>query len=224
MLYVNGDSYSADMANFKVYGHYLADKLSIPLINQASVGSCNDRIFRTTMEYIASLSDQEKPLIVIGFSFFTRDEVWLKNIDNYKNHIQDFDQSHFVSMAWLLQNKNIDAETKSLIVEQNINKQIINFYTKLYMLTKILKSLNLTYFIFSAAENEDYKDINWGSLNNLSMYRSVVQDPNVCDFQKFNIPSWARTNNITTTKTGHLLSDGHYKFADFLYNKIQQNL
>lgn len=219
ILYVNGDSYSAAAKDFKVYSDILGEKLSVPVINDAMIGSSNDRIFRTTLEYIASLNGNEKPVIVIGFSFLTREETWTDNIDAYKHRIKDYSKSQFVSLDWLKKSDTTD-EIMHLIIDQNINKQTINFYTKLYMLTSLLKSLDIPYFMFSAANNVDYRNLNWGSLKSLSMYQKICQDSNVLDFKTFNIPQWASENGIKTTNTGHLLNNGHVKFAEYIQTKL----
>jgi len=96
ILYVNGDSYSAPDEKFKVYSEILGEKLSVPVVNDAMAGSSNDRIFRTTLEYISSLGDDEKPLVIIGFSFLTREETWVDNFSAYKHRIKDYSGSQFV--------------------------------------------------------------------------------------------------------------------------------
>jgi hypothetical protein len=219
ILYVNGDSYSALSTKFKVYSEILGEKLSVPVVNEAMPGSSNDRIFRTTLEYVATLSPDTNPFIVIGFSFITREEIWIDNIAKYKNRIKDYPTSQFISAGWL-ESTDINESIQHLIIDQNINKQTVNFYTKLYMLTSLLKGLSIPYFMFSAARNTDYKNLNHDSLNNLSMYQKICQDSNILNFQTFNIPQWANDNNIKTTGSGHLLEDGHIKFAEYLQTKI----
>ena len=219
ILYVNGDSYSAPSKDFKVYSDILGENLSVPVINDAMSGSSNDRIFRTTLEYVSSLTSNEKPVIVLGFSFFTREETWIDDIDAYKHRIKDYSKSQFVSLDWL-KKSDVSDEIMHLIIDQNINKQAINFYTKLYMLTSFLKGLDIPYFIFSAANNVDYRNLNWDSLKSLSMYQKICQDSNVLDFKTFNIPHWADKNNIKTTPTGHLFEDGHVKFAEYIQTKL----
>lgn len=223
ILYVNGDSYSAEKNIFKSYSKILSEKLGVTVINDACTGSSNDRIFRTTLEYITSLKSDEKPFIIIGFSFVTREEAWVDNFHEYKHRIKDFTGSQFVSVDWL-QKSDVTDNIKDLIIDQNINSQMIHFYTKLYMLTGVLNSLDIPYLMFSAARNTDFRNLNWGSLNALSLYRCITNDDNIMNFKTFNIPLWADQQGIKTEKTGHLLEDGHIRFADFLYNKIKHRL
>jgi hypothetical protein len=135
-------------------------------------GSSNDRIFRTTLEYCAGLSKDQKPLIIIGFSFVTREETWIENVEKYSYWIRDYAGSKFISTAWLKDDK-VDETTMHLIIDQNINKQMVNFYTKLFMFIQVLKSLNLPYFLFSAADNKDFRNLDWTSLKNLNIYQHI---------------------------------------------------
>lgn len=217
-IFVNGDSYSAASLGVVPYSTYFNDLVGIPVTNFAMAGSSNDRIFRTTLEYCAGLSSNQRPLVIVGFSFVVREETWIEDISKYQTRINDYPGSKFVSTSWL-GNTNVDESTMHLIIDQNINKQMINFYTKLFMLTKTLKFLNLPYCLFSAADNMDFRNLDWNSLKNLKMYQQVQQDSCVIDLHNFNIGAWAQENKITTTSTKHLYNDGHKKFADFLYQK-----
>lgn len=222
-IYVNGDSYSALKKEYAVYSKCLEEKTNIPSINQATVGSSNDRIFRTTLEHITSLDKKTKPFVIIGFSFVTREETWVDNIEQYKHRIRDYPGSQFVSLDWL-QKSDIDDNIKHLIIDQNINKQMIGFYTKLFMLSQTLQNLNIPYLLFSGADNMDFRNLNWSSLQNLTMFNWVVNDSNIFDFKTFNIPLWAKQQSIKTELTGHLLADGHELFAEFLLRKIKDRL
>ena len=75
-ILINGDSYSAP-TNYKVYGNFLSEKLGIPVINFAIPGSNNQRILRSSIEYLQQIkSEYSNPLVVIGWSFIRRIEVW----------------------------------------------------------------------------------------------------------------------------------------------------
>jgi hypothetical protein len=219
-IYVNGDSYSAGITP---YSKFLNDLTDIPVINDAMAGSSNDRIFRTTLEYCTTIPKTKKSLIIIGFSFVTREETWIKNISPYSHRIKDYPGSKFISTGWLDRDP-VNTQTQHLIIDQNINKQMVNFYTKLFMLSQTLKQLDVPYFIFSAANNSDFKELDWNSLNNLNIHQLVKQDTSIANLHTFNIPTWADEHQIPTTSTGHLYTDGHKQFADFLYQNYIHNL
>jgi hypothetical protein len=216
-IYINGDSYSAEHVGQISYSSFIANIIDIPVINHAASGSCNDRIFRTTLEYCANLKQNQRPLIIIGFSFIAREEIWVENIAKYSGRIKDHPGSQLVTSDWV---EKVDELTRHAIIDQNINKQVIHFYTKLFMFVHTLKSMDLPYYIFSAANNTDYRNLNWDSLKNLQIFQQVSQDPNIINLHKFNIGEWAKDNHLNTTPTCHLYEDGHKMFADYLLENV----
>jgi hypothetical protein len=220
-IYINGDSYSANNTEEVAYSNFIADQIDIPVTNHAIAGSCNDRIFRTTLEYCANLKQDQRPLIIVGFSFITREEIWIDDISKYSQRIKDYPGSQFIGAGWI---KTVDEATMHAVIDQNINKQITHFYVKMFMFTHTLKSLNLPYHIFSAADNTDFRNLNWNSLRNLQAFQKISQDPNVRDLHRFNIGKWAEDNHLKTTKTKHLYEDGHKMFADYLLKDVINDL
>jgi hypothetical protein len=61
----------------------LAEKLNIPLVNLATPGAGNDRIVRTTVEYLYN-NPLPNPLYVIAFSHSSRREEFYKDINKYE--------------------------------------------------------------------------------------------------------------------------------------------
>ena len=76
-LYVNGDSHSQNCypanTNLPTATELLAKKFQLEYKNQALAGGSNQRIIRTTLEYLPKL-DPAKTVIVIGWSSFERTE------------------------------------------------------------------------------------------------------------------------------------------------------
>ncbi len=216
-IYINGDSYSANKIGEVAYSNFIASQIDIPVTNYAIAGCCNDRIFRTTLEYCANLKQDQRPLIIVGFSFITREEIWIDDISKYSQRIKDYPGSQFIGAGWI---KTVDEATMHAIIDQNINKQVIHFYTKLFMFVQTLKSMDLPYYIFSAANNTDYRNLNWDSLKNLQMFQQVSQDPNIINLHEFNMGKWAKDNHLNTTPTYHLYEDGHKMFADYLLKNV----
>lgn len=86
-LVVNGCSftYCQGLENPLTEGwpNLLAEKLNIPLVNLASPGAGNDRIVRTTVEYLYN-NPLPNPLYVIAFSHSSRREEFYNDIKKYK--------------------------------------------------------------------------------------------------------------------------------------------
>jgi len=78
ILYVNGDSHSSGHdagGSSASYGKHLADKLKAEFVCQATPGGSNNRILRTTREY---LKTNIPDCIVIGWTTWEREE-WSHN-------------------------------------------------------------------------------------------------------------------------------------------------
>jgi hypothetical protein len=220
ILYINGDSYSADIDNFSVYDKFVAEKLNLNYINKAIPGSSNARIFRDTLEDCIKLKNQNiTPYVILGVSFVTREEVWRDDVNT--DLIDEFNkgtQGKFITLDFLKKDQ-LSTEDLYKIIDNNINTQMVHFYTELYMLINTFENLNIPYFIFSAADNQDFRRLNWTYLKSLEIFKSILQNKNVLDFHGFNIPLWAKENNVPTTDTGHLLGAKEHKlFAEYLLN------
>ena len=219
ILYVNGDSYSARFNNFSVYDKFIAEKLNLNYINKAIAGSSNARIFRDTLEdCISFLSQQIIPHVILGLSFVTREETWRDDAD--EQLLRKFNDSlgKFIPVDYLKKDQ-LSTEDLCKIIDNNINTQMVHFYTELYMLINTFENLNIPYFIFSAANNQDFRRLNWSYLKSLEIFKSILQNKNVLDFHGFNIPLWTKENNVPTTDTGHLLGAKEHKlFAEYLLN------
>jgi hypothetical protein len=214
-LYVNGDSYSE---SYTPYSKFLAERLNVPVTNHAIRGSSNDRIIRSTIEYILS-NPPKDTLFLIGFSFITREELWASNYKNIRV-IDTQPGSRFTTIQTLL-TKDLDNSTKEKIANIDINKNVIHFYYNLYMLSRLIKSLNYNYLFFSAANNTDWGDMDWDFLSTLGVYKAINSDPNIVNIHNFSIPGWAKENKIDHSETGHLYQDGHKKFADYLVDQLK---
>lgn len=220
-IFVNGDSYSASMGDFPVYADYLGQKLNLPVINISAVGSNNDRILRSSVEHLSHIKN---PLVIIGWSFVRRLEVWyygnkqkiLSKIPD--QHSEPHLRLNLVTLDWLLASNEATPEQKALVDQDLfVHKKLIDFYTDLYLFTHLLKSRKLEYFMFSAAKNSEIPVKSFPSISNLEIVKSISADPGVYNLHDFYIMQWAQSNDPEHhTVTGHLSADGHRKFADHL--------
>jgi hypothetical protein len=223
---INGDSYSAP-ASFEVYGDHIARVLGLPLINLAVVGSNNDRIMRSSIEFIEG-TDFKYPLVIVGWSFIRRLEVWYygnnqrildcipdQNNENHKN-------LKFVTLNWLIDINEATIEQKALVNEDLfVHKQLVNFYTDLFLFSNYLKTKKIKYFFFSAAKNSEIPIKCFPAVENLHMVQAVTKDTNVYQLHDFYIQDWAQKNDDKChAVTGHLSAAGHQKFADYLVKQL----
>jgi hypothetical protein len=222
-ILINGDSYSAPEKNTKVYGDFLSEHYGIPVKNFAVHGSNNDRILRSSIEYLHEVkSEYNNPLVIIGWTFIRRLEIWYTGThQKLLTQIPDHSNSRFVSLDWLSVYNELTPYQKALIADDSsIHKPLMDFYTNLYMLAHTLESQNISYRFFSGADNSPYPVSSFSYLNSLEQVKWVVSNPNIFKLHDFCIANWANENDPECTSTGHLSENGHKKFASF----IQDNL
>jgi hypothetical protein len=199
MIYVNGDSYSERSSLGGAWSDYLGQESH----NNAKAGSSNDRIIRTTIEDILQLGPGNIEKVIIGFSFFMREEVWWDN--------------ELVTLDQLRDKREARDLTVDKMIDLNINHQTVHHYTYIWMLANTLENLGLDYLFFSAADNEDYKMLDWDSLKSLQIYKDINENKRIINLHSFNIKYFGQDNNCNLTPTYHFADlDGHKKFGEFL--------
>lgn len=230
-LLINGDSYSA-ATSFPVYADALGQELNLPVINIATPGSSNDRILRSSIEKILELKQQNKnPLVIIGWSFIRRLEVWYYG-DKLKGlNIPDTagKQSHqsprFVTLDMLIHHNLATIEQKCLIQEDLfVHKQLTDFYTKVYLLANTLNGLGVNWFMFSAAKNIEIPVHCFPYIDSLAHVKWCQEQKNIRELHNFCIQRWAEENDpecLPVTK--HLSEAGHKKFSGVLLDWLRSN-
>lgn len=225
-IIVNGDSYSAASHKQRVYSDYLADALNIPVVNIAAIGSSNDRITRSTIEQVIKTTSQfANPLVIVGWSFVRRIEVWYHG-KKLSVLTRCFDNLNFVTLDWLMAEGEATLEQKCLVNEDLfVHKQLMDFYTQVYLLSQFLKNNNYSYFFFSAAKNCEIPINSFPAIEQLGQVQAVINDPSIFDLHDFYIMDWAFKNDPGCHQvTGHLSEDGHKKFSIFLLEKIKNDI
>jgi hypothetical protein len=222
-ILINGDSYSAP-CNHKVYGNFLSEHFGVPVKNFAIPGSNNWRILRSSIEYLQEVkSEYQNPLVIIGWSFIRRLEVWYYgNNQQLLNQIPDSKDSRFVTLDRVINSGEATLEQKALINEDLfIHKQLMDFYTNLYMFAHLLESQNLSYVFFSGARNTDCPIHCFPYIHSLEQVKWVEKNTNIFKLHDFCIANWAIENNLAyNSVTGHLTEKGHEKFANFLLDTM----
>ena len=223
-IYINGDSYSAPDQSLTVYSQHLAQLTGRTVINRARSGMGNRNIIRTTLQ---DLHQAEPCVCVVALSFIHREELWCADAVWQRNpqlharmrSTERQQGSRFITDSWLS-----DADTNSLPLGHrrymDICRQWSDAYVDLYMLAHSLTQLGHDYYIFGAAHNTigaPELDFQYrGYLFNLPQYQWCQQNPRIRMLEQFDIPTWAQDRGITTTSTGHLDTEGHLLFAQWL--------
>lgn len=205
----------------------MANSLSLPVYNLARAGSSNDRILRSTLQALTKARALgQNPLVILGWSFLHRIEVWYHgpNDDIVARAPDQFDndsQLRLVTLDWVPDNE-VSAGTKEFLSSiDTIDKKIIDWYLHLYLLAHWLKSQNLRYLFFSAADNTDFAIHSWPVLCEFDFVQEVLNDPCIYQLHNFCMQKWAGHNDPDCHPvTGHLSAAGHEKFAHFILDKI----
>ena len=79
---------------------------------------------------------------------------------------------------------------------------------------------NIDYFIFSAADNQDWPDANYTYLDSLPLVQKCNTNNNIL-FRDFSLKEFTEKNNLNSSKTFHLDSTGHQLFAKWLIQRLQ---
>jgi len=231
VILINGDSYSAAV-DFKTYGDFLGEILDVPIRNIAFAGSSNQRIVRSTIEEINNIKQQYKnPLVLIGWSFIRRLEVWyygnnptvLQLTPDRRNYNKEHLKPKLITLNVLLNNNEATLEQKCLINEDLfVHKQLVDFYTNLFMLAHTLNAMSIKYFFFSAAKNTEIPTNSFPYIDNLQQVKWCQQNKNIYKLHDFCVLNWAKENDSECKPTGHLSTVGHEKFAKFLVNILKE--
>ena len=176
------------------FSDVLSKKLNCQEINIAAGGSGNDKIVRTTFEWVEQNKEKLDTLIILGLSDWARKEIWVneKNMyDKFKLVQRDFYYNEFVK--------------KHLNYEQ----EMINLKRNLTMLDAYIKQVNPTVdlLIFGSFE-----------IDNL-----VLDSFNSFKFNSKN-KCWGQfvEKNRMHTSCSHPNKEAHKLIADELYDFIEK--
>jgi len=202
ILYVNGDSHSVGVGADKNFAQHLANRFNLTLVNQASVGASNQKIIRTTREY---LKNNTPALVVIGWSTWEREE-WL-----HEGQYYNVNSSGSESLP-----KDLEEQYKTWVSEQNADLVDIKSqycHQEIYKLHQDLEIKNVPHVFFNCMYNffSIQKQLDWnnkylGPYDNNSSYYWYLKN-----------------HGYKTDKWYHYGADGHQIWADVLINYIESN-
>jgi len=204
ILYANGDSHSLgnNVKNqSKTFASLLAQALDFELVNLAKSGASNDRIIRTTRDY---LLDNRPDLVVIGWSTWEREE-W-----EYQGQFYDVNSYHGAipeSLITKYKNWVIEQTPETLIKKsQQIHEKIYKLHCELMEKQIPHVFFNCMYNFFKIKNQQDWNNSYVGPYeNNLSYYW------------------YLKNQNFITDRWYHFDEDGHRAWADFLIDYIKEN-
>jgi hypothetical protein len=132
-------------------------------------------------------------------------------------------ESRMITLDYLLNSSLATPEQKALVIDSdNLDKPLLDFYTDLYLFSKLLESKNINYFFYSAAKNTDSEVSCYPAINRLQIVQDVVNNPCIYQLHDHCTMGWALANDPECSKnTGHLSLNGHKLWAEKLLTLIK---
>lgn len=243
IVYVNGDSHSAGAEakhyacfaeddsryaalgrkphpeNLAVsYGQLLANELNASLLCEAESASSNDRILRTTWNY---LQNNHPDLLIIGWSTWEREE-WLHNNVWYQLSASGYD-----SVPPELKDKY-----KQWVIEQNYitrERKMLQWHEKIYYFHKDLQDLKIPHLFFNTYT--DFESIRTKQITTDTIAEAPPEyNWDGCYIEPYNqnytYYYWLKNQGFKTAKhdSYHYGADSHKRWAEFLYQNYVQKL
>ena len=177
ILYTNGCSFTwgDELSNRNSrYASLLANKLNCKLVDLSMNGSSNERILRTTFDYLQDpKTDLENLIVVIGWSGISRTEIYNNGWDTitptmigtderateYYTHIQSEQQDNLnfyyqvlILQMWLEKHNvkyfmfRIDSGQVKMVVKDGSNKEVSDGYDTTHLSQQQIKDINLKTF------------------------------------------------------------------------------
>jgi len=204
ILYVNGDShsYGEDAGGLEYsYGKNLSNKLNATFVCDARSAASNDRIIRTTREYLTS---NRPDIIVIGWSAWEREE-WEYNGEKFDVNGTGLDTVpdalHQRYKEWVA-NEATDWWSK----EQLAYKNIVNFHQE-------LSQLELPHLFFNCYSYFEIIGRTWPNKYDWGINYIGPYDRDQTYYFWLEKQGFKPSN----PKYDHYGADAHVAWADFLY-------
>lgn len=205
IVYVNGDShsYGIGVATHERFGDIVAQEFKQDTVNDATVGASNQRILRTTRNY---LETQKPNLVLIGWSTWEREE-W-----PYKNQYYNVNSSGHTGLPVELHEKY-----KEWVNEQTpetLNAKSKYWHDQIYQLHQELEQDNVKHLFFNCMYNF------------FNIQKDQKKDWNHCYIDPYDNNSsyywYLNQQGYTADQWYHFKSDGHRAWADCLIKHVKE--
>lgn len=196
------------------------------LINQAKGGSSNNRILRTTLDYIRNLKpeDYKTTLIVIGWTISERNEIYINKEWHYWNLNRRFSQTADKSQysdAYIAQIDKFHQDYIELIYNDYVG--IKTYFDTVYLLSNTLDNLGIKYYFFNGlpawSEGDEYKiDFDVEQL----FAKELEWHENHTNIQRYrnSFMHFMHRENFAWAKYKHPLHDAHVNWASYLHRTL----
>ena len=220
-VYSNGCSYTEgcglDNPETERYSKFLADKYGAKDINQSEGGGSNQRIFRTTFDWISKNRDKLKDtLFVIQLSYPVRNEIWVNRTwqDDYGNSSHWFGAQfgHDGYTAWESHERDTSVDKNEInfnyVPDNNAGSDITWRYV--ISLQSFFKINNIRYIFFEGDRNQDGKLI------------KTTDTSKLVDFDYFYKEPFLGSAKNRLTECNHPDKEVQIEWANKLYSYVKE--
>ena len=221
ILYTNGCSFTwgDELSNRNSrFASLLANKLNCKLVDGSMNGSSNERILRTTFDYLQDpKTDLENLIVVIGWSGISRTEIYNNGWDT-------------ITPTMMGTNTKAIEYYKHIQSEQQDN---LKFYNQVLLLQLWLEKHNVKYFMFRIDSGQVKMVVKDGSNREVSdgydtthLSQQQIKDINLKKFPSYisntlTFREYGIQNGGGLKPKGHPDEKSHELFTQYLYNIIQ---
>lgn len=218
----------SDFYNKFNWGSRICELLDInEYVNDAVGGGSNERIFRTTIEFLMNCSEEYKKnlLVIIGWTSSDRREVFIKSTKTYEKLQGGFEFSKTISHPIKINRNLMDEYNRyhRLYYEHMYSyfDSIMKYSQHVYSMSNILENLKVKYVFFNSIES--CTNIDWSGeskyLNTFFNWKAnnsnIITSTHMQDF--------VIKNGYEIGPQYHPLSDGHNAWGDFVHEHIIRN-
>lgn len=186
------------------YGKVLANRLDAEFHCHARAAGSNDRIIRTTKEY---LKDHNPDIILIGWSTWEREE-WYNDEDGEYYQVTAAGTDS-VPKKWQERYKNF-------IVNVDWKEKTLFWHDEIWQVHQFLKSLKIPHLFFNCHSTFEFVP-QW--IESKQTSQSTIHDWGlnyIRPYDNFNYLDYLVSLNYKHTEHHHFGPDGHSKWAEFL--------
>ena len=228
-LYVNGDSHSAGAEALNTfcfaeddieyqgfgriphpdnalvsYGQHLAQALNLDLYLDAESASSNDRILRTTNQYLTT-NREYIDTVIIGWATWEREEFY------WNNQYYQFTAGMHPDTKWPYE---VQEHYRTWVLSANSEQNKEYWHEEIWKLHKMLEQFNIKHIFFNTYTTfAGLKEYDWG--------HSYIDPYNPTGTYYHTL----ELNNFIPKNGGyHYGADAHIFWANFLKNKLKSTL
>ena len=246
-LFTNGDSWTwgqglqEDQPDFQPHGHWpevLGERLNLEVINIAENGSSNERICRSTVEWVVDNKDKlEDTLFMIGWTVSDRWE-WWDNFEQewtkcYAHHGGDT-LTYKMPKKWWTQFYTRFFDINNMLYNSTLNMVLLQSFLKLKRCNYVFFQGFGTHHFSKYSSSSRYNECNVGvdmitpsidhsNLFNQLDYDNIVVTGDYQSMDQFMRCKFGHENYPIEPVHGHPNREAHKLWAEELYKFIKEN-